>query len=385
MRAKTVTMVVLITASWAAVTSSCSSAPANARGGPRVVRVSCADASQDAATLQQAIDASPAGAVIEIQAGTCLLTRGIALLANRTYTGGSAAGTVLKQDGRMSYVLASQAYAANSSTTGDPLAIRDLTVACDGSGGTNGIVVMNWHADVRRVDVTGCGGSGIVDTNTTANGTAIKNTSVNSRFDDNFITASGRYGFEVHDSGNAVTDGFLTGNQIGSSANDAIHLDNAAGWDISGNHLYKDGQDGIVAMRLYGTTISGNYIEDFGDRQDSGTWYGIALTVQSGGASTIFGNKVLNNRGETAGAKHIYVSAAKVGGANRGGGYLSVTGNIILSVRPDDVGFFFSGSSSSSSSSSGASRLVVASSGNEVAGAGTARKSAGPATITGGI
>ena len=48
--------------------------------------------------------------------------------------------------------------------------------------GTDGIIVLNLQVDVEGVDVRNCGGSGIVDTNTAANGKAIDNTSVNSRF-----------------------------------------------------------------------------------------------------------------------------------------------------------------------------------------------------------
>jgi hypothetical protein len=325
---------------------------------PSVVTASCGDSTSDAASLQQAIDSSSPGAIIEIS-GVCLLTRGIVFLGDRTYTGYSTTGTILKQDGGMSYVLASQAYADNIRESGDPVAIRDLTVECNGSGSTAGIVVLNWHADVEEVDVSDCGGSGIVDTNTTAAGKAIRNTSVNSRFDNNFITNSGQYGFDVHDTRNSVTDGFLDDNQIGYSGLDAIHIDNAAGWDISGNHLYGNGQDGINASRLYGTTISDNYIEDFGHQQSSGTWYGIIGTVQGGIGSTIFNNKIFNDLGETTGARYIYLCIA---GTNYGTGYLTVTGNVIVGDQPGDVGLSFDG---------GSNKLVVASSGNLAARVGT--------------
>ena len=262
---------------------------------------------------------------------------------------------MLKQDGDMGYILASDAYVDNSSGTGQPLAISHLAVQCNGSGSTDGIIILNWQADVQQVDVKDCGGSGIVDTNTTANGSAITNTSVNSRFENNFISNSGRYGFEVFDSGNSVTDGYLVDNQIASSAQDAIHLDNAAGWNISGNHLYGDAGNAIYVNRLYGTTVYGNHIEDFGLGQNSGTWYGITGTAQGGVGSTIFNNTIGNSNSETAGARYVYIAVTQT---NYGTGYLSVTGNIILAVRPDDVGFFFSG---------GPHKLVVASSGNEVA------------------
>ena len=328
---------------------------------PASVHVTCHDQATDAATLQHAIDTSPAGAAIEFQGGTCLLTRGLVLPGDRTYTGGSTAGTILRQDGAAGYVLAARSYVTGSAATGDPLAIRDLTVACDGSGRTNGIIVLNWHVDVEHVDVSGCGGSGIVDTNTGAGGLAITNTSVNSRFDDNFIAGSGQYGFEVIDTGNSVTDGYLDGNQIESSGLDAVHLGNAAGWYISGNHLYGVGQNAIVADRLYGTTISGNYIEDFGDGQRSGTWYGIVGTAQDGPGSTILGNKIFNVRGETQGAHYVYLAITQ---ANGGTGHIAVTGNVIMGRGTGDVGMSFSG---------GSYRLVFATSGNVITGVGTAR------------
>jgi hypothetical protein len=333
--------------------------------------VACRDDASDADRLQRAINSSRPGAAIGIS-GTCLLTKGISLPGDRTYVGASRTGTVLRQDGDMGYVLASSSYLDNSPTTGQPLAIRNLTVECSGSGSTDGIIILNWQVDVEGVDVRNCGGSGIVDTNTAANGRAIDNTSVNSRFENNFISDSGRYGFEVHDSDNSITDGYLVNNQIASSGADAIHLENAAGWNISGNHLYSDGGDAIYANRLFGTTIYGNHIEDFGLGQSSGTWYGIVGTAQGGMGSTIFNNTISNNKGESPGARYIYIAVTRT---NYGTGYLSVTGNIVLGVRSSDVGLSFEG---------GANKLSVASSGNKVARAGTASRHDRNATLTSG-
>ena len=374
MRAYPAAVVLLI-----AVVAACSSTTTNSTTGtnsatsqpsvntqpPPVVAtmsVTCTNSTSDAANLQQAINSSRPGAAIEIKGGTCLLTRGINLLGNRTYIGANKTGTVLKQDGDMGYVLAADTYVNNSPATGQPISISNLTVQCNGSGSTDGIILLNWQSDVQKVDVRNCGGSGIVDTNTAANGTAITNTSVNSRFENNFISDSGQYGFEVHDSRNSVTDGYLVDNQIASSGHDAIHLDNAAGWNISGNHLYGDAGNAINANRLYGTTIYGNHIEDFGLGQNSGTWYGIVGTAQQGMGSTIFNNTIANNSGETTGAKYIYVAVTQ---ANYGTGYLSVSGNIILASRSDDVGFFFNGAPN---------KLVVVSTGNKVVPTGTASR-----------
>jgi hypothetical protein len=336
------------------------------------IHVTCQDNSGDATRIQQAINGSPAGSAIQFEGGTCLLTKGLTLPGDRTYTGGSTTGTVLKQDGPAAYVLASTSYVNSNTTTGDPLAIRDLTISCDGSGSTDGIMLLNWQVDVDHVDVSNCGGSGIVDTNTGANGKAITNTSVNSRFDNNFISGSGRYGFQVVDSGNSVTDGFLENNQIASSGADAVNMQNAEGWDISGNHLYDVTHDALNLQRIYGTTVSGNYIEDFGDGQTGGTWYGLNAQAQDGPGSTIVGNKIFNLHGEGSGASYVYLA---ITATNSGTGYASVTGNVIQGNRQSDVGLSFTG---------GGNPLKVAASGNNVTGVGTKLKTGQNATVTGG-
>jgi hypothetical protein len=354
--------------------AACSGSAVNtATPTPGVSGVACRDNAGDAARIQAVIDASVPGTMIQIGGGTCLLTRGIVLAGDRTYAGGSTTGTVLRQDGPMSFVLASSAYVDNSTTTGDPVQIRDLTVACDGSGDTDGIVILNWQVDVQRVDVQSCGGSGIVDTSVTQNGAAITNTSVNSRFEDNFISNSGRYGFEVLDPVNAVTDGFFTDNQVAYSGADGVYLENSGGWVISGNHLYGDGADGIDAARLYGATISGNYIEDFGAAKRSGTWYGIVGTAQGGLGSVIAGNKVFNDTGELPGADHVYIAVTVT---NYGTGYLSVSGNVIGTVARTDQAFYFNGAPHA---------LVVASAANEVSGPGTPRTLGANVTLGQGI
>lgn len=336
-------------------------AVSTATATPGVSVVACRDNAGDATRIQAAIDASAPGTVIQIGGGTCLLTKGIVLAGDRTYAGGSTTGTVLKQDGPMSFILASEAYVDNSTTTGDPVQIRDLTVACNGSGGTDGLVLLNWQVNVQRVDVYGCGGSGIVDTSVAEDGTAITNTSVNSRFEDDFISNSGQYGFEVRDPVNAVTDGFFTDSQVAYSGADGIYLENSEGWVISGNHLYGDAGDGIDAARLYGTTISGNYIEDFAAARPSGTWYGITDTVQGGLGSVIADNKVFNDNGEQAEADHVYIAVTVT---NYGTGYLSVSGNVIGTVARADQAFYFNGAPHA---------LVVASAANMVYGPGTPR------------
>ena len=342
----------------------CSTATGGISATSNGYHMTCADTPADAGRLQHAINASRPRAVIEIS-GTCLLTTGITLLPGRTYTGDGRTNTVLRQGAPMSYVLASDAFVHNAATTGSPLTIQQLTIACSGQGRTNGLVVLNWQAEVQQIDVSNCGGSGIVNTGQVADGKTVTNTSVNSRFADNFISGSGVYGFEVADSGNSVTDGYLVDNQIASSGHAAIELQDAAGWNVSGNHLYNDVGNGLVADRLFGTTISGNYIEDFGSRQPSGTWYGIAGSVQNGDGSTIFGNSVFNDRGEHGGAVHVYIAIVAV---NAGTGQVAVTGNIIGGAGRSDIALSFT---------AGGHTLNVASSGNVVTHVGTVTQHSG--------
>lgn len=345
--------------------------PPSATSKAFVTQVNCGNTRADTATLQHAIDSSPDGSVIQI-GGTCLLDHGIVLLPNRTYTGASRTGTVLRQDATMPYVLASSAYVDNSATTGSPLTIQRLTVACSGHGSTDGIIIMNWQADVQEVDVTNCGGSGIVDTSQTPNGATIGNTSVNSRFEDNFITGSGASGFQVIDHGNSVTDGFLVDNRIANSGGNAVQMDNAAGWNISGNHLYNDKSDAIMANRLYGTTISGNYIEDFASQRTAGQWYGIVGTAQGGNGSTIYGNRIFNDLGVTGTATHIYIGIASVNGHT---GNIAIYGNAIRGAGPRDVALSFS---------AGAGSLTVAAAGNVITQVGTAERHFGAVHLSSG-
>ena len=339
---------------------------------PGLAGVACRDNSGDAARIQAAINASAPGTVLQIS-GTCLLTRGIVLAEGREYVGGPTTGTVLRQAGPMSFVLASDAYVNNSTTTGAPIQISNLTVACDGSGSTDGIIVMNWQTVVRQVDVQGCGGSGIVDTSVAQDGRAITNTSVNSRFENNFISNSGAYGIEVIDPVNAVTDGFLTNNQIAGSGADGIYLQNSGGWVIAGNHLYGIGGDGIHAERLYATTISENYVEDFGTTAQFGTWYGIVGSAQGGLGSAITANKVFNDSGEQPGVSYVYIAVPV---ANYGTGYLSVSANVIATLVRADKAFYFNGAPHT---------LVVTSAANQVSGPGTIRTLGRAVTLSPGI
>jgi putative cofactor-binding repeat protein len=345
----------------------------------QTITATCGDKSTDAATLNAAIAGSHAGDQIIIS-GQCLLTAPITLLGDRSYQGGSRTGTVLAQanSANLPYLLASDSYVSNSSTTGLPFTIHQLTIDCNSSNNTaatNGLVIHSWQTQAEDLLVENCRGSGIVVTNTTPNGTTLTNTQVNGVISNDFIENSGQYGVYVQDSGNTVTDWRLTDNYIAGSGQDAIHLENAAGWYVDANHLYGDGGTAIYANRLFGTSISNNYIEDFGGAGGSTTWYGIDGTVQGDAASTITGNRVFMFPAEKAGTSYRYIAITQV---NYGSGDVTVTGNTIRGAgKTADTGFYYNAGSGVT--------LEVTSSGNAVVSVGTTRAMGTGVTLSAGI
>ncbi len=95
--------------------------------------------------------------------GLCLITRTITLRGDRSYSGRSRTGTVLRQadDANLTAMLASDSYMDNAGGTGAPLAVRHMTI--DGNRARNtapttGIILRSWLSVVEDVYVTGMGG-----------------------------------------------------------------------------------------------------------------------------------------------------------------------------------------------------------------------------------
>ena len=329
----------------------------------------CANSTSDAETINSAIAGSNVGDEIVIQ-GQCLVNRTIKLLGDRSYRGESRTGTVLKQaaGADLDAILASDSYLDNDPKTGKPVSVRQLTL--DGNRANNtaptaGFIVRSWQTVIEDLQISSMGGNGIWFRNESANGTRLTNTSVNGQIVGNFITDSGGHGVFVDDPGNSLTDWNLSGNWIAGSGKDGIHLDNAAGWVVRNNHVYGVPGNAIYANRLWGTSITDNYVEDFGGTSETGTWYGIEATVQGGVASTISDNKVFNINGESnPESTYRYIGISKV---NYGTGIVSVTGNAIRGgSSPQGTGLYYARGSGD--------RLMVSSTGNIVADIGKIRR-----------
>jgi Right handed beta helix region len=252
--------------------------------------------------------------------GTCLVTRTIPLLGNRSYQGRSRTGTVIRQaDGaNLSAIFASDSYLDNSPTTGLPITLRTLTVngnVANNPTAGDSIVLRSWQTTVEDIEINGSVRDGIRLTSVSANGTRLTNTSVNGRIASMQINRSGRHGINVEDPGNSITDWQMADNYIAGTGSDGVSMDNTAGWLITGNHIYGvDGNYGLRANRIYGTGISDNYIEDFGT-------VGLIARVQGDAASTISNNRIFKNNGGDG-------TFLRVEG-NYGDGKVAVTGNAI--------------------------------------------------------
>lgn len=295
------------------------------------IRVVCRSDAGDAARINVAIAGSAAGDEIVID-GPALINRTLKLLGDRSYRGESRTGTVLMQapGANLTAILASDSFLTNAATTGLPVSLRHLTV--DGNKANNtaktaGIILRSWLTVVEDVQVRQMGGDGIRLTSLSANGTALTNHQVNGRISDCFVTDSGGYGVFVEDPGNACTDWILRDNWIAESGRDGIHLDNAAGWFVDGNHIYGVPGNAIYLDRAFATSVSNNYIEGFGETKAPGTYYGIAVTLQGDVGSSIAGNRIFNFDGEgNTHSKYAYIGIVRV---NYKAGSVSVTGNVI--------------------------------------------------------
>ncbi|MEU7617054.1 right-handed parallel beta-helix repeat-containing protein [Micromonospora rifamycinica] len=338
---------------------------ADAPAWAREITATCDNTTSDDETLNRVIAGSAPGDEIVID-GPCLINDTIKLLGERSYRGRSRAGTVIRQaDGaNLPVMLASDSYLDNDSHTGMPVSIRSISL--DGRRTANPragdvLVMRSWQSVVEDVEIIGAARHAIRLTNLSANGTPLANTQVNGRVVGNHIGDSGGRAVFVEDTGNSVTDWQLLDNWIADSGTDAIALENAAGWIIQRNHIYGTGRAAITAERLFGSTISDNYIEDF-------VTVGLQGSIQGEASSTISGNRIFRFNG--GGGTFLSLRT------NYGTGNIVVVGN---AIRGNGTGV---GIDYGSASGTG---LSVVSTGNLVTGVTTPRRTASGVTLSTGV
>ena len=350
---------------------------------PAVVRAAevtakCNNNTSDATTINNAISGSAVGDEIVIQ-GTCSINATIKLLGDRSYRGESRSGTVLKQanGANLTALLASDSWVNNSTTTGNPTSVRQLTLdgnkANNPTTATDGLVIRSWLTAVEDTYIRNCKGSGIRLTNKSANNTNLTNTQVNGRIAGNFIDASDSHGIYIQDSQNNVTDWQLLDNWVGGSGLSGIRIENAAGWMVERNHIYGVQTDAIYADRLYGSTIADNYIESFGQSATVGTYYGVNTKVQGNLASTISNNRVFSSESNGS-STYRYIGAR----GNYGIGVIAVTGNVIRGISSSlSTGLYYDQMNGTG--------LTVSSTGNTVTNVNTPLTTVGAVTVGAGI
>ncbi len=336
-------------------------ATASLSGTGGQVHVDCTNALSDGKVINTAIQGSAVGDEIIIS-GQCLIDQTIKLLGDRSYRGTSRTGTILKQaDGsNLPALMASDTYLENLEWTGTPVSIRHMTLdgnsEMNAGGPTDGIIIRSWLSVIEDMYITNMSQDGIRVAYKSANGTDLSTSQVNGRISGSMINASGRHGISVDP---LVTDWNLLDNWIGFSGADGLHLENAAGWVIERNHIYGVPHNAIHAEHLFGTSISSNLIEGFGETTETGNWYGIYATVDGGTASTISNNRIFNISGNLNGlmspnSTYYYLALT----VNYETGVVSVNGNTIRGKGgSNEIGLYYTG---------GGHQLNVTSTGNAV-------------------
>ncbi|OXM54916.1 right-handed parallel beta-helix repeat-containing protein [Amycolatopsis alba DSM 44262] len=346
-----------------------SSVPANGleSGAPAAgaKTVACANTRDDDEKINSAVAASADGDEIVID-GPCLIDGTIRLRGQRSYRGQSRSGTVIQQaDGaNLDAMLASDSYLDNAPLTGDPVTLRSLNLIANRAGNPNAkdaLVLRSWGTVVEDMEILQATRHGIRLTNLSANGTPLNNTQVNGRIAANHVVESGGRGIFVEDTRNSVTDWHLLDNWIAGAGSDGIGMDNAAGWNIHGNHVYDVGATAITAERLFGSMIGNNYIENFATT-------GVRISVQGETASTITANRIF----KLTGGSGVFLTVR----VNYGTGNLAVTGN---TIRGNGAG---TGLDYQNGQGTG---LVVASTGNLVTEVTTPRATGPGVTVTAGV
>ncbi len=135
----------------------------------RVEFLSAFDGAAPASGAVASESTSSTGDEIDIQ-GPCLLNAPIKLLGDRTYSGYSRSGTILKQanGANLPVLFASDSYLNNYTYTGTPLAIRNLTLdgnKAHNTAPTDGIILRSWLSVIEDVHIINMGGNGIRATN----------------------------------------------------------------------------------------------------------------------------------------------------------------------------------------------------------------------------
>lgn len=209
----------------------------------------------------------------------------------------------------IAYSSAGSGVTVGNSTPTSSLAISIRGVSLDmsviSSGTPDAIRLMTSRSNVEYCFIRGGANSGwaihFADQN--AGGFNITNVSNENAARFNWISSMAGGGILADGHINALSDGFVTYNLIelrSSALGDAysntlpgIELDNAADWQVIGNHVYRCSVDAIVIKKAFTSFICHNKVDNFGlTGAASTTYHGIWITGANGPATTVTDNEV---------------------------------------------------------------------------------------------
>jgi hypothetical protein len=246
----------------------------------------------DAAAIQAAITATPAGGTVFFPRTSAYYAIGSTLVIQsyislRGMNGRTSAATITMIAGaNLDACIASHAWYNNATTCDSYISVVDLTINANGSNQTAGlghcVALTAWRSRVTNCSLSNGLGNGIYFGTVTKSGTnTITNGIIESHFTENSITGNAMSG--IGSNGNSVTDSFIIDNIIEGSSS-AVGLYTGSGWFISGNHIYSCG-NGIVTGNTESCVIANNYLENTNAAASSGAVYQISLNPIGGGIS----------------------------------------------------------------------------------------------------
>ena len=233
----------------------------NSRVGDQAVHCT-GDAANDTEALATANAASVEGSAVIIH-GSCLISQTLVLRSGRTYLGEGRASTGIDQapGANLPALVASDSWVNNSTYTGAPVRLAHLSI--NGRKGSNPLggptlVLRSWDTIVEDVQITNSPSDGIRVTSVGSGGSSLTTSQVNGRISNVFVEGSVGDGIRVEESSssNSCTDWNLLDSWIAGSGKSAINMDNSAGWQICGNHVYGVRRHAIFASNCFGTTVS---------------------------------------------------------------------------------------------------------------------------------
>jgi hypothetical protein len=294
---------------------------------------------------QAAINASSVGDDIWFPAAATLSAT-LSLKPGRSYRGALRTGTIftMANGANLDALAASEVWlsAAGSPTSDTPITVSGIgfngNKANQSSGAGHGLVLMNYYSNLDNVDIYDTRGDGLRWTTTTLAGHTVTNTMVENHLRNVSVTNPGGYGIHVEDSSyTKLTDGWLEDCAVNmeSSGKDGIFVDSAAGWRITGNHVYGCLRTPINVNRSAWTRVTGNYVEAYGSSNAETQYAGIAL-----GENRNTWVSTANNTG----ADNIGIS---VYAASSGTGEVLIVGNGLAGVSGRTYGIYVANQSSS--------------------------------------